>query len=232
MAGTVASFPLSVQGVNFIVGSGSSASVILLNGAPHATTCATTTTCATILNPSDVQSAGTLTVQVQNPGTPSPLSNPVPFVIMPFDVSIDTISLTSSAPVATEKNIVVAEPTTAAASSPINIDFIGFLSGGNTCGVQGSPLAVTRPSSGSTIVSICVHGTGLDPTFNYAFTGSTTVPGGADIGVTASTVTGLFPNLIALNLEISSTTLPGVRTLFVTTLNNDRAVATGMLEVK
>ena len=38
--------------------------------------------------------------------------------------------------------------------------------------------------------------------------------------------------LIELYLQISNTTLPGVRSLFITTLNNDRAVATGMLEVK
>jgi hypothetical protein len=33
-------------------------------------------------------------------------------------------------------------------------------------------------------------------------------------------------------LQISSSTLPGVRSLFITTLNNDRAVATGVVEVK
>jgi len=38
--------------------------------------------------------------------------------------------------------------------------------------------------------------------------------------------------MIELDLQLSSTTVPGVRTLFITTLNNDRAVATGMLEVK
>jgi hypothetical protein len=38
--------------------------------------------------------------------------------------------------------------------------------------------------------------------------------------------------MIELDLQLSSTTLPGVRTLFITTLNHDRAVATGMLEVK
>lgn len=232
MAGAVASFPLAVQGMNFVAGSGTSASTILLNGAPRSTTCATATACVTSLNPADVQTAATLTLQVQNPGSPAPLSNPVPFVIVPFDVSVDVILLTATAPVAAGKNILAAEPTTAAASSPINIDFIGFLSGGNTCGVQGSPLAVMRPSSGSVTVSICVHGAGLDPTFTYVFTGPAGAPGGADIGVTASAVTGLFPNLIALNLQISSATLPGVRSLFVTTLNNDRAVATGMLEVK
>jgi hypothetical protein len=151
---------------------------------------------------------------------------------VPFDISVDTISLSSTQPIAAGKDIIVVEPTTAAESSPINVDFIGFLTGGNTCGVQGSPLAVTRPASGSTTVSICVHGNGLDPTFTYAFTGPGGTPGGTDIGVTASAITGLFPGMIELDLQISNTTLPGVRALVITTLNNDRAMATGMLEVK
>jgi hypothetical protein len=227
MAGAVESFPLEVQGVNFVAGSGSTASVILLNGQPRSTTCATAGACATVLNPADVQSAGTITVQVQNPGSPGKLSNPVPFVMIPFDVSVGTISLGLSQPSATE-SVVVADPTTAAASAPINVDFIGLLSG-TTCGVQGSPLSVTRPSSGSETVSLCVHGNGLDPTFTYAFTGPSA---GADIGVVASSISGIFANMIELDLTISSATLPGVRSLFITTLNNDRAVATGMLEVK
>jgi len=231
MAGAVASFPLAVQGVNFVEGSGSSASTILLNGTARATTCATTVSCATALNPSDVQSAGFLTIQIQNPGSPAALSNPVPFVVIPFDVSEDTISLTSAAPVATGKDITVAEPTTAT-SSPLNVDFTGLLSGGNTCNIQGSPVTVTRPSSGTQAVTLCIHGTGLDPSFTYAFTAPGNASGGTDITVSAAAVTGLFPNVIALTLQISSTTLPGVRALFVTTLNNDRAVATGILEVK
>lgn len=232
MAGAVEGFPLSVEGASFVGGSGSSASTILINGVARSTTCASTSTCTTVLNPSDVASAGTLTVQVQNPGSPSALSNLVPFVVAPFDVSVGTIALTSGQPVATGDDIVVVEPTTAAASSPIDVDFIGFLTGGNTCGVQGSPLTVTRPSSGSTTVSICVHGTGLDPTFTYAFSGPSAAPNSSDIGIAASAVTGLFPNMIELDLQIASTTLAGVRSLFITTPNNDRAVASGMLEVK
>lgn len=227
MAGAVASFPFEVQGVNFVAGSGSTASTILLNGQPRSTTCATAGQCVTVLNPADVQSATTITVQVKNPGSPGALSNPVPFVVIPFDVSVGTVSLGLAQPSATE-NVTVAEPTTAAASSPINVDFIGLLNGG-TCGVQGSPLTITRPTSGSEVVSLCVHGNGLDPTFAYAFT----EPGeGADIGVVASSVSGIFPNMIELDLTISTATQPGVRSLFITTLNNDRAVATGMLEVK
>jgi len=232
MAGAIEGFPLSVQGTHFVAGSGSAASTILVNGAARGTTCATTSACTTVLNPSDVAASGTFTVQIQNPGNPPALSNLVPFVVVPFDVSIGSIALTSGQPAAAGNDIVVVEPTTAAASSPINVDFIGLLTGGNTCGVEGSPLTVTRPSSGTATVSICVHGTGLDPTFTYAFSGPSSPPNASDIGITASAITGLFPNIIGLNLQLSSTTAPGVRTLFITTPNNDRAVATGMLEVK
>ncbi len=232
MAGAVQAFPLEVEGVNFVAGSGSGASAICVNGVARSTTCSSVTACATSLNPVDVQSAGTLTIQVQNPGNPAALSNPVPFVIVPFDISKNTIALSAGQPAATSNNIVVVEPTTAAASSPINVNFIGLLSGGNTCGAQGSPLAVARPASGTTTVSICAQGDGLDPTFTYAFTGPGGASGSSDIGVTASAVAGLFPGMIELDLQIASTTLPGVRSLFITTLNNDRAVATGMLEVQ
>ncbi|MGH9690877.1 MAG: hypothetical protein ACRD4C_07340 [Candidatus Acidiferrales bacterium] len=232
MAGAAESFPLSVQGANFAAGSGSESSEILLNGAPRATTCATATVCTTTLNPMDVQVAGTLTIQIQNPGSPGALSNPVPMVVEPFDVSTGTISLSSALPVATGQDIIVVEPTTAAASSPINVDFVGYLSGGNTCGVQGSPLAVTRPAFGSAKIPICVHGNSLDAAFTYAFTGPGDATGGGDIGVTASSIPGLLPNMLELQLQISSTTVPGARSLFITTLNGDRAVATGMLEVQ
>ena len=232
MAGAVEAFPLEVEGLNFVAGNGSSASAILVNGASRSTTCSSATTCTTSLNPSDVQSSGTLTIQIQNPGVPAALSNPVVFVIVPYSASAGTISLTAAQPNAPGENIVVAEPTTAGESEPINVNFIGYLTGGNTCGVQGSPLTVSVPSSGSTTVSICVNGDGLDPTFSYAFTGPGGTPDGSDIGVTASAVNGLFPGTIELDLQISSTTAPGVRTLIITTPNSDRAVATGMLEVQ
>jgi hypothetical protein len=228
MAGAVEGFPFEVEGINFVEGAGASASTILLNGVARATTCASSATCAISLNPSDVQSAATITIQIQNPGSPSALSNPVPFVIVPFDVSVGVITLSASQPTATGTNIIVTDPTTAAESAPMNVDSIGFLTGGNNCGIGAAPLTITRPSSGTSTVSLCIHGNLLDPTFTYAFSG----PPGGDIGVTASAVTGIFPNTIELDLVISSTTLPGVRTLFITTLNNDRASATGMIEVE
>jgi hypothetical protein len=231
-AGAVESFPLQVQGSGFVAGSGSAASVISINGTPRGTTCAAATSCATGLNPADVQSAATLTIQVQNPGPNGALSNPVPFVIVPFDISVGTITLSSGQPAATPIVLTVPEPTTAAESAAIDVDTIGLLTGGNNCGVQGSPLTVTRPVSGSAVVSLCIHGNLLDPTFAYSFSGADGVPGGSDIIVTASAITGLFPNTIELDLQISSATSQGVRTLFITTLNNDRAASTGMLEVR
>lgn len=232
MAEAAMGFPFQVNGVNFAAGSGTGASAILLNGTPRVTTCANATSCTTALNPADVQTAGTMSVQVQNPGNPGPLSNPVPFVVAPFDLSAGTTSLASSQPISAGNDIVVTEPTTAAESSPINVDFAGYLLGPNSCSVQGSPLEVTRPAVGSAVVSICVHGTGLDPTFTYELSGPGGAPGGDDIGVTASAITGLLPNMIELDLQISSATARGARSLFITTLNNDRAVATGILEVK
>ncbi|MGA7854168.1 MAG: hypothetical protein WCA15_12655 [Candidatus Acidiferrales bacterium] len=231
-SGAVEGFPLAVHGENFVAGSGSSASTILVNGTPRGTTCATSSTCATAVNPSDVQSAATLTVQIQNPGPNGALSNPVPFVIIPFDSSVAALALSAAQPLATSIVITVPEPTTAAASAPINVDTIGLLTGGNNCGIQGSPLTITRPASGTITVSLCIHGNGLDPTFTYSFSGAGGAPAGSDLPVTASAINGLFPNMIELDLQLSSTTLPGVRTLFITTLNNDRGTATGMLEVK
>jgi hypothetical protein len=231
-AGAVESFPLAVQGSGFVAGSGVSASTILMNGTARGTTCAATTSCATGLNPADVASAATSTIQVRNPGPNGALSNPVPFVIVPFDISVGALALTSGQPAAASIMLIVPEPTTAAESAPIDVDTIGLLTGGNDCEIQGSPLTVTRPVSGTAVVSLCIHGNLLDPTFVYEFSGAGGAPDGSDIVVTASAITGLFPNMIELDLQISSATIPGVRTLFITTLNNDRAASTGMLEVK
>jgi hypothetical protein len=152
-AGAVESFPLQVQGSGFVAGSGVGASTILINGAVRGTTCAATTSGATGLNPADVASAATSTIQVRNPGPNGALSNPVPFVIIPYDTSVGALSLTTGQPAAASIVLVVPEPTTAAESAPIDVDTIGLLTGGNNCGIQGSPLTVTRPLSGAAVVS-------------------------------------------------------------------------------
>ena len=155
-------------------------------------------------------------------------------MVIPFDASVGVISLTSAptSPALSPIHFTVPEPTTAAASAPLNVDLIGYLTGGDNCGIGASPLLVTHPNSGTIAFSICVHGNNLDPLDTFTFTGAGGAPSGTDIPVTASAITGLFPNMIELDLQISTNTLPGVRTLFITTLNGDSAAATGMLEVR
>ena len=62
------SFPLVVQRAGFVAGSGVGASTILINGTARGTSCAATTSRVTGLNPADVASAATSTIQVRNPG--------------------------------------------------------------------------------------------------------------------------------------------------------------------
>lgn len=230
-AGAPNSFLLAVQGLNFLPSSTSNSSELLISGSPRTTNCPIPQRCTTTLQPSDIASAGTITVQIENPGVVPALSNPVSVVVLAPPTLPGTISLTSSSPLITGANIIVTEPTTAGATpSPVNVDFAGPMSpDGSTCTIQGSPIAVTRPASGSASVNICVHGNYLDPTFTYTFTSPAS---GGDIGVVPSTLAGLFPNLIELTLTFSGTTVPGVRSLFITTPNGDVAVATGLLEVK
>ncbi len=229
-AGTVEGFPLELQGLNFVAGSGASASAILLNGTALTTTCPSASSCVIALTPAEVSSPETLTLQIRNPN--GALSNPVPFVISPLTVSPAVLSLSTSQPASTAIVLAVSEPTTAASSSPINVNFIGYLAGGDNCGIGAAPLVATRPSSGSTTIQICIQGDGLDPSFTYSFGGPSDAPGGTDIPLTAYAVPGLLPNMIELNLEISSSAQPGLRTLTITTLNGDRAAATGMLEIQ
>ncbi len=231
IAGAQQSFELAVEGLNFIPTTTSGSSQMLINNSPRTTNCATPNVCTVTLQPSDVAAVGIMSVQIQDPGSPTTLSNPVSLVILPAPQPPGAISLTSTAPVATGNDIVVVEPTTAGATtSPINVEFVGIVSpDGSTCTIQDSSIPVTRPTSGSTTVSICVQGNLLDPTFTYSF--SSPIAGG-DIGITTASMESLFPNLIELTLTISNETAAGVRTLFVTTPNGDIATATGVLEVQ
>ncbi|MGB6266786.1 MAG: hypothetical protein WBF56_13695 [Candidatus Acidiferrales bacterium] len=231
VAGAVEEFPMSLEGAGFVAGSGSGASVILIDGVARGTTCAAATQCSTAIDPADVASAATLTIEVQNPGTPGALSNPVPFVIVPYTTTDDEVDLTSASPAATALQFAVTDPTTAAESAPISVQSIGPWTNGNNCTIGAAPMRVARPASGTETVSMCVWGNGLDASFTYTFTGPGATIDGTDIPVTATTITGLFSNMVELDLQISRTTAPGVRTLFITTLNGDRAAATGMLEV-
>ena len=231
VSGAQQSFALTVKGLNFAATTATGSSQILVNGSPRATNCTTPNQCTITLQPSDVAAAGQLSIQIQNPGTTAPLSNPVPLIVLPAPAAPATISLSSTNPVVTGEDIIVPEATTAGATtSPVSVDFVGFASpDGSTCTIQASPIEVTRPASGTQTLNICVQGNFLDPTFTYAFSAPQT---GGDIGISTASMAGLFPNLIELTLTISTQTAAGLRTLFITTPNGDIATATGILEVK
>lgn len=229
MAGVASSFTLAVVGAGFSASTGPSASTILINGSPRNTVCQTTLRCTITLQPGDVSAAGNLTVQIQNPGPTGAFSNAVPLVIVPFTLNEAVIPLTISQPESDANNISVFEPTTAGVTaSQINVDYAGPITGGSTCNFDSSPIEIARPSTGSSAPSICVHGNTLDPSFFYEFSG----PATPDISVSPVSLASILSNLVQLNLTITSSTTTGVRSLFITTPNNDKAVATGLLEVQ
>lgn len=231
VAGAQSSFLLAVQGLNFIPTTSSGSSQLLINNSPRTTNCPTPNRCTVTLQPPDVAAAGALSVQIQNPGTPPALSNPVPLVILPAVSFPTAIALSDTSASAFGNDILVPEETTAGATtSPVSVEFAGMVTpDGSTCTIQASPLVVTRPSSGGATVNICVQGTFLDPTFTYAFNSPQS---GGDIGISTASMASLFPNLVELTLTLSNQTAPGVRSLFITTPNGDVTVATGVLEVK
>ena len=231
VAGPQNSFLLAVQGLNFIASTSGGTSQLLINNFPRTTNCPTPNRCTITLQPSDVAAAGSLSVEIQNPGTPPALSNPVPFVILPAASFPNAIALNGTSTSAFGNDILVPEETTAGATtSPVSVEFAGMVTpDGSTCTIQASPLEVTRPTSGSATVNICVQGTFLDPTFTYAFSSPQS---GGDIGISTASMASLFPNLVELTLTLSNQTAPGVRSLFITTPNGDVAVASGILEVK
>lgn len=231
VAGAQNSLLLAVQGLNFIASTSSGTSQLLINNSPRTTNCPTPNRCTITLQPSDVAAAGSLSVEIQNPGTPPRLSNPVPLVILTAASFPSAIALSGASTSAFGNDILVPEETTAgAAASPVSVEFVGMVTpDGSTCTIQASPLEVTHPTSGTATVNICVQGTFLDPTFTYAFSSPQS---GGDIGISAASMASLFPNLVELTLSLSNQATPGVRSLFITTPNGDVAVATGILEVK
>lgn len=229
LSGVSGNITLAVQGLNFVAGSGSGASAILVDGVQRASICANANRCTTTLLPADAAAATTHSVQIKNPGSPGALSNPAPFLVAPNGNTQGVIALSNSAPSATVANVTVVEPTTAGTTTlQINVDFGSVLSGSTGCSIQANPIVVTRPASGTKTVNLCVHGNFLDPSFQYDFSG----PSPNDMSTAASVISNGFPNLVHLILIISSTTQPGPRTLFITTANNDKATATGILEIQ
>jgi len=228
-AGAANGFTLRVDGSNFAASTPGPGSVLLIAGTARTTTCNSVTECTAPVTAADVSVPGNLSVQVRNPdGT---TSNSVSLLVAAPNASDEIISLTSAAPSATAKDIIVVDPTTAGVSLPnadvdLNVAALGvFSTTANSCSLAGNPVPLQRPATGVVAADICLFSaSGLDTSMTYTVTG----PG--DVTVISKQPAGL--GIIHLTLQISAAATPGARTLFIQNANLDKTAATGALEVQ
>ncbi len=230
-AGSEGGFTLLVSGNNFSPSDPGPGSMILVAGAARATSCASSTQCITSLEPSDLQSAGNLPVQLENPN--GLLSNTQAFVVLAPGSEGGGIPLTPSAPTSTGDDIVVVELSTnggsgAAGNVTLNIGAIGAYSvATSSCVLGGSPVIIQRPAMGMGTADLCVFSvSALDPSFTYTISGPPT----PDITVSNREPLGL--GILHLTLQVPATAAPGPRTLFVENPEKDKAAGSGAIEVR
>jgi hypothetical protein len=228
-AGAASGFTLKVQGSGFVASAPGPGSVLVLNGTARTTTCSSTAECTAPVSSTDVAARGNLTVQIRNPDNSS--SNQVSLVVVAPSTADEVVSLSPAAPSASNKDIVVVEPSTAGISVPgadvdLDIAALGpFSTATNSCTLAGNTVILQRPVSGTATADICVFASsGLDASMNYV------VSGPADVLVVSKQPAGL--GIIRLTLQVPSTASPGARTLFIENSNKDKAAASGALEVK
>ena len=228
-AGAAEGFTLRVDGGNFVGSTPGPGSVLLIGGTARTTTCTSVSECIAPVTPADVASVGSVAVQVRNPDATT--SNSVSLIVVAQNTADEVISLTSAAPAAISRDIVVVEPTTAGVSAPgndlnLNVAAFGVFSiANNSCFLAGNPVVLQRPASGVATTDLCAFSAGgLDTSMAYTITG----PG--DLTVIAKQPLGL--GIIHLTLQISATALPGARTLFIQNTNLDKTAASGALEVQ
>ena len=228
-AGAAQGFTLRVVGSGFVASSPGPGSTMLIGGTPRTTTCSSVQTCTAPVTAVDVTVAGNLSVQMQNPDNTK--SNSVALVVAAPNHSDEVIALSSSAPSATGKDIVVVDPTTAGVSAPgndldLNVAALGtFLTGSNSCTLGGNPIPLQPPASGTATADICLFSqAGFDTSMTY------TVSGPGDVTVISKQPAGL--GIIHLTLQVSSTAAVGSRTLFIESTNLDKTAASGVLEVR
>jgi hypothetical protein len=221
-------FTLRVNGSGFVPASPGPGSALLIGGVARVTTCATTMACTAPVTATDVVVAGSVSVQVQDPGGIG--SNMVALIVVAPNISDEVIALSSSAPAATGKDIVVVDPTTAGVSVPgndvdLNVGALGsFNTASNFCTLGGSAIPLARPASGTATADICIFSqSGLDTSMTYIVSG----PG--DVAVVAKQPAGL--GIIHLSLQIPASAAAGARTLFIQNTNLDKTAASGVLEV-
>jgi hypothetical protein len=227
-AGAAQGFTLRVDGSGFTPSSPGPGSAMLIGGTSRITTCTSALECTAPVTAIDVAATGNLSVQIQNPsGTKS---NVASLIVAAPNVSDEVIALSSSAPAATGKDIVVVDPTTAGVSVPgndvdLNVGALGqFNTTSNACTLGGSAIPLLRPTSGTSTADICIFSqSGLDTSMSY------TVSGPADVAVISKQPAGL--GIIHLTLQVPATAAPGARTLFIQNTNLDKTAASGVLEV-
>lgn len=230
-AGTAGGFTLLVSGNNLSPSAPGPGSTILVGGTSRASFCASGAQCITSLAAADLQSAGSLAVQLENPdGT---LSNTLAFVVLAPGLGTGTISLTPSAPISLGNDIVVVELSTnggsgAAGNVSLNVAAIGpYTRATSSCVLGGSPVIVQRPAAGTGTADLCVFSvSALDPSFTYAISG----PPVPDITVIHREPLGL--GILHLSLAVPATAAPGPRTLFIENPEGDMAAGTGAIEVR
>jgi len=188
----------------------------MIGGTARVTSCSTAYMCTAPVTSTDVAQAGNLSVQVQSPGGTT--SNTVQLVIVTPNLADDAVALTSAAPAATGKDIVVVEPTTAGIDAAgydmdLTVAAIGtFNTATNTCNLAGNPIPLVRPSSGASAADIWVFSeAGFDTSMTYMISG----PG--DVAVTTKQPAGL--GIIHLTLQLPASAAPGARMLFIQDAN-------------
>jgi hypothetical protein len=232
-AGAAQGFTLQVNGSGFVVAgsvSGSSAgSALLIAGTPRTTTCTSEMACIAPVLASDVSLAGTVSVQLQNPGGSQ--SNTVELVVAPPNTSDASVALTSATPEVMGQNIVVVEPTTAGISTVIDdvdldVAALGaFSTATNGCTLSGNPVTLLRPASGSSTADLCLFSeSGLDASMTV------TISGPGDITVIAEQPAGL--GILHVTLLLPATAAAGPRTLFIQSTNLDKTAATGAVNIQ
>jgi hypothetical protein len=227
-AGAAQGFTLLVDGSGFAASGPGPGSAMLIGGTARITTCASSLECTAPVTAADVAVAGSVPIQIQDPnGTKS---NVVALIATTPNLSDEVVALSSSAPAATGKDIIVVDPTTAGVSVPgndldLNVAAIGqFVAASNMCALGGSAILLPRPATGTSTAEICIFSqSGFDTSMTY------TVSGSGDVAVIAKQPAGL--GIIHLTLQIPASAAPGARTLFIQNTNLDKTAASGVLEV-
>lgn len=224
-------FPMRVQGVQFIAGASGTGSTVMLGGVPKTTNCPSATECDITIDPVDVALASTIPVTLANPGSPPVASNSVNFIVVTPDNQEEIIPLDAGNPLAAGKDIVVVEPATAGSTPPAALTLQGigiFDSVKNVCSVGPAVVTVTRPVTGSMSFNLCLVGTNLTAVNAVTFS----QPAAAVDISTGNLNAGLGSLALAFTLTVPSNAQPGLRTVFASGINDDKAALTGGLEVR